>query len=400
MKKAAVTILVLSLGASCGLFLAGSCGGGGGDGSTAVQRLAFYTSTSGPADLSSWPDVSGSGLSGLDAADAICNARAAAASLGGNFVAWISDDNDDAYCRVHGLTGKKAANCGQAELPVSAGPWFRTDGKPFSGNIDDLVTSRVIYNPVKTDEFGSIFDIYRNYWTGTGQTGAMEPDNCSNWADSTASETIPVGGTYATVYRFTKGLNTLSCSNDLHLLCLETGSNNAMPAPADAGKIVFITSVSGSGNLGSWAQAGGETGLLAGDNICQELASTSGLSNPANFKAWLSDNTTDAVDRLASDGPWVRVDGVQVAASRSALVNSWLQTSIAVTQEGEYVWHGVWTGTIQGGTKSASACSDWTMGIGSVGQSGDTSYADDLYWTEFFTPTACNAGFGLYCFED
>ncbi len=397
MKNIFTAFLVLL--AAGGTFLMVSCDGGG-DGSSPVVRLAFYSSTDGPADFSSWPDASGSGLSGLDAADAICNARAAAAGLDGSFVAWLSDDADDAYCRIHGLTGKKAGNCGQAALPVSAGPWFRTDGQPFSGGIGDLVTSRVIYHPVKTDEFGSTFDLFEAYWTGTDQNGVLELDNCSNWSDSTSAGTINFGGTYATVYRFTEGLNTLSCSNDFHLLCLETGSNNVSPAPADTGLIVFISSTSGNGNLGSWAQAGGETGILAGDNICQELASTSGLSNPGSFKAWLSDSTTDARDRLVSDGPWVRVDGVQVAANRSALISSWLQTSIAVTEEGDYVWRGVWTGTLQGGTKSASACSDWNLGIGSAGQHGDTSHIDAKNWTESPEPPACNSSFGLYCFED
>ena len=65
----------------------------------------------------------------------------AAAGLKGTFVAWLSDDNDDAYCRIHLLTGKKSANCGKAVLPVNAGPWLRTDGFPFADRIDKLVES-------------------------------------------------------------------------------------------------------------------------------------------------------------------------------------------------------------------------------------------------------------------
>jgi len=396
MKRSSLFILV-SAGSVLALVFLFSCGGGGGG--DPVERLVFYTSTDGPADLSSWAQVSGSGLTGLEAADTICQARAEAAGLPGTFVAWLSDDTDDAYCRVHGLTGKKAANCGQSALPASAGPWFRTDGKPFSSDIDDLVTSRVIYNPVRTDEFGSTIYSNQAYWTGTDQNGVAKLDNCSSWSDSTTAGLINIGGTYTTVLRFTDGMNALSCSDDYHLLCLETGSDNVLPAPADSGKVVFVSSAGGNANLGSWAQAGGETGVLAGDNICQELASTSGLSNPGSFKAWLSDSTTDAVDRLLSDGPWVRVDGVLVAASKSALVNSMLETSIAVTEETQYHWYGVWTGTLQDGTKSASSCSDWTLGIGSAGEGGDTSYSDNSSWTAIFA-TGCSAGYHLYCFED
>ena len=377
-----------------------SCGGGGGENSTPVERLAFYTSTTGVGDMSSWVEVSGSGLMGLDAADSICRARADAAGLSGTFVAWLSDDSDDAYCRVHGLTGKKVDKCGQSTLPTSAGPWFRTDGKPFSAGIEDLTASGVIYNPVAADEFGSTSELYNIYWTGTDDNGVASNDNCSNWSDSTTGGlTIYMGATYGTVTRYTEGVYISWCSYDNPLLCLETGTGNVIPAPADTGQVVFITSVSGTGNLGSWSQAGGETGILAGDNICQEIASTAGLSNAGSFKAWLSDSSTDAADRITSDGPWVRLDGVQVAGSKSALVNSWLQTSIAVTEEGDYRWYGVWTGTLEGGTRSASACSDWTMGAGSTGESGDTSYNDSANWTAFLD-LGCNNNYHLYCFED
>ncbi|HEX7318727.1 MAG TPA: hypothetical protein VF399_00005, partial [bacterium] len=49
-------------------------------------------------------------------------------------------DTDDAYCRVHNLTGKKSANCGQPALPASAGPWVRMDGFPFGGPIDNILS--------------------------------------------------------------------------------------------------------------------------------------------------------------------------------------------------------------------------------------------------------------------
>ena len=79
--------------------------------------VTFVTSVTGKGDLECWPDA---GMAtGLAAGDAICQARATAAGLANpsNFVAWISDMNDDAYCRVHNFSGTKAANCGQLELP-------------------------------------------------------------------------------------------------------------------------------------------------------------------------------------------------------------------------------------------------------------------------------------------
>ena len=79
----------------------------------------FMTSTTGTGDLSTWADAHG--LSGLAAADEICRTRAAAASLADadSYVAFLSDTRDDAYCRVHGLDGKRSDQCGAGALPWS-----------------------------------------------------------------------------------------------------------------------------------------------------------------------------------------------------------------------------------------------------------------------------------------
>jgi len=379
------------------------CGNGGGNGGNGsdVQKTAFYTSTSGNADLSSWPEVSGSGLTGLAAADAICQARADAAGLSGTFVAWLSDDNDDAYCRVHGLTGKKSANCGQTQLPATAGPWFRTDGTPFADQIDLLTNSSVIYSPMRNNEFGSSFDIAFNYWTATDDTGVLYGDNCSNWTDSTTSGvSISLGRTSATIGYWTFISESDNCGSGHSLLCLKVGTNDVLPDPQAQGKIVFLSSAMGHGRLGSWTQSGGNTGIAAGDAICQNLAAAAGLANAGAFKAWLSDSSTDARDRLTSDGPWVRPDGMMVAESKSALLNSWLKTSISVTENGDYVRRFVWTGTLYGGTKSSVLCSDWTSSSGGVdGVAGRSEDSEAARWTGWAVPPCFNIE-RLYCFED
>jgi hypothetical protein len=82
-----------------------------------AQKVAFMTSVTGPGDLSSWPDALAVGAVGVDAGDAVCQARALAAGLANpqDFVAWLSDNNVDAYCRIHGFAGTIVANCGQAK---------------------------------------------------------------------------------------------------------------------------------------------------------------------------------------------------------------------------------------------------------------------------------------------
>src|SRR5262249_43103730 len=109
--------------------------------SDAVTRRMFVTSVTGTGKLSKWDDAGGN--SGLAAGDAICQKRAELAGLPNfsGYRAWLSDASDDAYCRVHGLTGKKVGEkCHQDPLPASAGPWEIADiAIPFSGPITQLL---------------------------------------------------------------------------------------------------------------------------------------------------------------------------------------------------------------------------------------------------------------------
>ena len=123
----------------------------------AATLHAFATSTTGSGDLHSWAEVAGTGLSGLAAADAICQTRAAAGGLDApeEFVAWLSDRDDDAYCRVFGLHGKRADHCGLPADPVGAGPWLRSDGVPFAATIETALADNVVYSTLNVDESGA-----------------------------------------------------------------------------------------------------------------------------------------------------------------------------------------------------------------------------------------------------
>ena len=72
-------------------------------GATDLPRI-FITSTTGKANLSTWPDAHG--MTGLAAGDEICRTRAAATGIADatSYVAFLSDETNDAYCRLHGLT--------------------------------------------------------------------------------------------------------------------------------------------------------------------------------------------------------------------------------------------------------------------------------------------------------
>ena len=387
-----------------------------------VTARMFITSASGSGDLSSWPDAGG--RSGIAAGDAICQAHADAAALGGRFVAWLSDENHDAYCRAHGLNGKKSENCGRDSLPAHAGPWVRTDGFPFSPTIDKLTGDGIVYGPVTLNEFAENIIWGRGapaaprIWTGTGANGELSVDqgqilSCDGWRSADTGvhgmAGILLSGSHAWTDRVRSTCNELG-----HLICFELSEGVPLPLFRSAGKSVFVTSVSGTGDLSSWPDSDGKTGIAAGDAICRNRAKAGGLANPQRFKAWLSDSTTDAIDRLVSDGPWVRPDGVLVAQSRSDLAGG-VFSSISVDEYGTYFTEfpeynngDTWTGTNGSGRGGGVRhCNNWTNADPEeVGAAGTAIMALEHWASELASvpdsafELACSSSLRLFCFED
>lgn len=364
----------------------------------------FVTSTSGTGDLSSWPEVAGQGLIGLDAGDGICRARAAAAGLDApeTFVAWLSDEQDDAFCRAHGLTGRRASQCGQPALPPAPGPWVRTDGYPFGPTLDRLLTpTREVYTPVGFDEFGT--PVALAYFTATDGDGTRATDlgTCDNWT-STAPASAWGGFSTSTGSLWTRS-TTPSCSQSRHLLCLQPMSGPPLAPFERPGRPAFVTASFSDGDLGGWPEITGQglTGLDAGDGICQARAALAGLDQPETFKAWLSDSATDAVDRFEHDGPWVRLDGVPLADDLADLTDGTLFTALNLTDDGTYVGVGrVWTGTTAAGQRLDRTCLDWTNAGMNTGYYGFTGSTDSL-WTETTIDRICPSSIErLYCFAD
>lgn len=364
----------------------------------AGSRVVFATSVTGNGNLNSWADAGV--YTGLAAADAICQARASAAGLAGNFKPWLSDDSNDAYCRIHGYNGTKAANCGQPSLPVTAGPWLRIDGFPWGGRIDQVLSPNyVILVPVLYDEFGDVAESPQfSTYTATDVNGVASGTNCLNWTDGTASQTGNGGYTLGIADSFTAIWGGLCSSDYRRLLCMQTGPGAALPVPAATGKKVFLTSTTGTGDLGSWAEAGGNVGLAAADAICNVRAASAGFTG--SFKAWISDSTTDAKDRLTSDGPWVKLDGVMIAKNKADLIDGTIFTGINMTENYVYTaYQRAWTSTDESGIKVTDTCNDWTDGTsGSAAMQGVASQTGDLWsnWNSY----SCNGNYHLYCFED
>lgn len=363
-----------------------------------AAKLAFVTSTSGVGILGQWPDAGGA--TGLAAGDAICVARATAANLPEpqSFVAWLSDSSDDAYCRVHGFSGKKSAQCGQQSLPTGAGPWQRTDGAPFMGALTSAAPAAAVYVPLARDEFGQAAGSAAVF-TGTYADGDVSELTCGNWL---ANSEADIGVTNYTYPGWSQYLGYMLCDFPARLACLQKGPGDPLPTLPRAHKLAFLTSLSLGGNLGAASQAGGSTGVAAGDAICRNLAQTANLPDAASYKAYLTDGTTHPADRFQHDGPWQRPDGAKFADSFAQIRSGFVHAPLNITETGAYasnqsqlVWTGMDTsgrvGTLTCNTWSTTSATAWISKLDAVGPSWPPALAQ---------PASCLGLNRLYCLSD
>jgi len=355
---------------------------------TVHRRRVFVTSIQNTGRLAGWPGANG--RVGLAAADSVCQTRAVAANLDGTFVAWLSDDTHDAFCRVQGLPGTRAANCGQGAPPHDAGPWVRIDGQPWAATIDALT----VFTPPLLEEHGLPSPAV--YFSSSTATGAGTT-NCVNWT-SNGFGGVGYGGARTTGTYWTQW-GTTTCASFASLLCVETGASAiALVFPPAGAKLAFVTSTAVTGNLGASADAGGATGVAAGDAICQTRAAAAGLANAPTFKAWLSDDTIAAPARIISNGPWARLDGIRIANSKLDLLDGQLATTPSQTETGAYLSDvQAWTNTTSAGAGALASCTGWTsdIGLGFAGRANDSG----PHWTRDASAD-CASALRLYCFED
>jgi hypothetical protein len=311
----------------------------------------------------------------------------------------MSDSTSDAYCRVHGLSGKKANNCGLGALPIAAGPWVRPDGKPFAPAIDRLLApTNATYYPASMNESGIEVAVSDRVYTGTDDTGVYTT-GCTNWtttAGNGAMGEVNGGGTSWTDL----GTDPF-CTSTGHLRCLEAASGPPLPSRHPVAKKAFLTSVSGTGNLSTWTDANGLTGIAAADAICQARARYAGYANSQNFKAWMSSGTA-VTSRILTNGPWARPDGVVVGTSEADMNDGRLAAPLYLMENHSYAAGNseignVWTGTSTFGSATFVYCSVWasTINTGTIGRHDLL----DGRWSSA-TSIACSSVARLYCAED
>ena len=172
------------------------------------------------------------------------------------------------------------------------------------------------------------------------------------------------------------------------------GDANETPGPA----VVFVTAATYAGNL---ATLGGKaTGLEGADALCANAGEAALLGR--NFKAWLSDESTNAIDRIADVGPWhfATADGSvgSIAFNNKANLSTIPLAPPNVTEQGVMLTTSerAWTGSNAGGTKFPDRnCASWTSGSGvDFGIQGDVRSTSN--WT-YVTAGECNLPAHLYC---
>lgn len=171
---------------------------------------------------------------------------------------------------------------------------------------------------------------------------------------------------------------------------------------------MFVTSIAGSTKLALWPEAQGAVGLAAGDQICRTLAQNASLPNFASYRAWLSSDAVDAIDRVTTNGPFKRIDGVEIAVSKSELVVASIgayaiETAIVIDERGEYsgnLGQASWTGSDHLGERVAENCDGWTSADGADDGRCGLPHSVRGYWASSTPAPACSSPRRLYCLSN
>jgi hypothetical protein len=194
----------------------------------------------------------------------------------------------------------------------------------------------------------------------------------------------------------------------------ESGARDSSTVDAPADTLVSNCDAAGgalrvfvTGQTYSASQVGS---LTHADQLCQSAATAAGLCG--RFVAWLSDNQTNALSRIApTSAPFVLVDGVTVVAKgTTGLTSNALVHAIDVTETGAAApmvptacsdgRRAVWTGTEYTGTGQPNYnCQNWTSG--SATATGVVGFAQAMTgaWTYGCSGSVCAGSASLYCIE-
>ena len=355
--------------ASCGRIGFGPFGAGSGaDASDLPSNVVFTTSAT----------FTGA-LGGLAGADATCTSIANGAGLTGRFVAWLSASTAAAPARLV-VPGTSTAARG----------WVRTDGKPVADRVADLLAGTMYY-PIRFDEHGVDLDgdATHRVLTGTSFDGTYDASNgsCLDW--TTTSAPMYAAGDLARAAIDWTDFSTNTCTTAAHLYCFQVDYANPLPSILPAtGRKAFVTAA-------PFNTAGHIDGA---DAQCASEAAANGLGT--GYLAFAATTIASAASRFdPAPGPWVRLDGIPLAATGAATLSFELDTPINRDSSGAISDIHVWTGQTEPIVLATLAgdCQDWSStsaaDSGGTGKSSSsTSGFDDGTVT-------CDSQLPVYCFQ-
>jgi hypothetical protein len=130
----------------------------------AGKKRLFETRTRFKGNLVAAANAEGGPVTnGLAAGDELCNRTAAAAGLGGTWIAWLSDSATNAIDRIQDV-----------------GPWYRLDGALVFANKAALAGNPRVETFVTEDCTVSDLAV----WTGTLSNGTKASNTCDDWGSS------------------------------------------------------------------------------------------------------------------------------------------------------------------------------------------------------------------------
>jgi hypothetical protein len=328
-------------------------------------NYAFVTST----------EHTAGSLGGLEGADAICQLRAEAAGLPGNYRAWLSASGTHAKDRFAGVSG-----------------WIRPDGSPFARSLEQVIDGK-FFHPAMLDETGSVPSSW-SVWTGTDPQGLGYDHGgnyCGGWAQDDA-EQLALQGDLESGFPWWTDSHLRSCDGLGRLYCLGTDHDYALEVEPVDGRRVFVSS--------ALLLSGG--GIEAADDLCQANADQAGLGG--TFLALMGTTTMGPAERFDLEGaPWVRVDGIPLFAPGEAF-GPRSATPVAFHANGNVApnwltWFGS-TGPMVPGT-AAETCEDWTSQTGTSGtlNMGNGFHTNWYGWT-IGDVEECTDEWLVLCFEE
>jgi len=322
-------------------------------------------------------------LGGAAAADNICNQVAAAASLPGRYVAWLSTSTSSALSRLNGASG-----------------WVRPDGKPFLNSVADLLFSKVFYPP-RLDESGHDLGTDQTaVMTNTYVDGAADTEegltNCGDFTSNVYDSKSLMAGLPSLASAMFTCQTSMSCAEQGRLYCFGIDRQAQIAVIPANGRYAFTT------NAG-WIPGGG---IASADTLCQSEAATANL--PGNYHALLAQSTASAASRFATNGlPWIRTDGIPITQTASAFFSTSLfDAPPSVGADKSSYWGNslVWSGAPTPTTSGAAVvnCNDWTSASASLlGEAGSIHQSVTDRFFNGYGGVSCNIFYGhLLCLQD